>query len=351
VVASLTFATPLAGLLALLVLFPLAALALGLRRVAHARAVLRLAAPGRRSGWYRTAAVAAVPLLLAIAATQPGLRRHSTVSVRADAAVFVVIDTSESMGAASGPHASSRLAQAKRVALGVGASLDGIPLGVATFTDRVLPNLFPTADGAVFSSTIEGVGVDSPPPRETSRVATGFSALAALGTQGFFTRAQKHRAILLITDGESRTFDAAALARSLASSPGAHLVIVRVGGGGDRLYAADGTASSVYRADPAGARQAVSQLASATNGRAFTAGSSGVVGALRDAVGSGSRVSVRARPETDSLTQYVVLLALLPLLVILAGAGGRSFPRRARPSSAEPSARRSSPVPSDPVRS
>src|SRR4029077_5564049 len=100
-------------------------------------------------------------------------------------------------------HARSRLAQARELARSVGSQLPGIPLGVATFTDRVLPDLFPTQDAAVFDSTIDTLRIDSPPPRETSRVSTNFSALAALANVDFFSPAERHRTLLLITDGES----------------------------------------------------------------------------------------------------------------------------------------------------
>jgi hypothetical protein len=321
VLASLTFATPPGGLAALLVVVPLGALVLAARRVAHVREVLHLVAPDRRHGWARAGAVASVPLLLGLAVAQPGWRSQSSVTVRADAAVFVVIDTSSSMRAAAGPHAPTRLARAREVALATGAALPGVPLGVATFTDRVLPNLFPTADLAVFDSTIRGVGIDSPPPREASRVATAFSALAALGSQGFYTRAETHRAVVVITDGESRSFDATALARSLAAAPGVHLVVVRVGGGGDRLYSATGRPSGVYRADPARAEAAVAQLASSTGGRSLPARATVIAGAIGNAIGSGSSTRVSSRPETRGLGSLVVLVCLFPVLFTLWSGG------------------------------
>jgi hypothetical protein len=319
VVGSLTFLTPLGGLLGVLVVLPLAALALVGRRLQRARAVLRLVAPGGRGTAWRAIAIASVPLLIALALAQPALRRHGTNSVRADAAAFVVVDTSASMGAAAGPHAPTRLQQAKRIALAAGSDLGGLPLGVANFTDRVLPNAFPTADHAVFSSTIRSLGIDSPPPRETSRVATSFSQLDALGNASFFTRAQKHRALLLITDGESRAFDAATLAQTLATAPRVRVVVVRVGGGGDRLYASDGRASTIYRADPERARQSISQLVSATGGRSFTGGPRGIAAAVRRALGSGPAVSVQSELDTRDLSPYIMLLCFLPLVPILVG--------------------------------
>lgn len=275
-----------------------------------------------------------VPLLVALALMQPALRRHGTVSTRSDAGVFVVVDTSNSMAAASSAHAPSRLAQARRIARAVGSQLPGIPLGVATFTDRVLPDLFPTSDAAVFNSTIDSLQIASPPPRETSPVATNFSALAALQRADFFSRPQRHRALLLITDGESAAFDSSALARALAASPGVHVVVVRVGGGADRLYTANGRPGGAYRADPERASRAISQLVSATGGRAFTASSAGVASALRSDLGSGPTTRIASAPETRTLAPFILLVALGALLLVLVPQrrAGRAPARPARAS-------------------
>jgi hypothetical protein len=233
------------------------------------------------------------------------------------------------MAAAPGPRAPTRLAQARRIALDVGSRLDGTPLGVASFTDRVLPNLFPSADRAAYDSTIRSLAIASPPPRETSRVATSFAALAALARDNYFTPAEKHRALLLITDGESRPFNAASLARTLARSPGIAVVAVRVGGGGDRLYA-NGRPAGSYRPDPAGARQAIAELVSATGGRAFTSDAAGAAAAVRSALGSAPLRRISSEPRSLGLAPYIVLLSLLPLLFLL-HSGGTLRPER-RPS-------------------
>jgi hypothetical protein len=313
---SLEFLTPWAGLLALLALVPLLALGLGERRVRRVREVLRLAAQAGAGVRWRALAVASVVVLLAVAAMQPVIRHHSTLSARADAAVFVVVDTSQSMSAAAGPHAPTRLAQAQRVALAVGSDLPGVPLGVATFTDRVLPNLFPTADRGVFDSAVRALSGDTPPPREVSRVATSFGALREIQPSGFFSPAERTRALLVISDGESDPFDAAAVARTLTTPRTVHLVVVRVGGAGDRLYAANGKPGGAYRADPAGAQRAVSQLAAATGGSSFTS-AAGVASALRRALGSGPTTRMQSEPTTRSLAPYLALASLLPLLAVL----------------------------------
>jgi von Willebrand factor type A domain len=312
---SLTFLTPIAGLLALLVLVPLAALLLARTRVQRARTVLALAAPAHTRERWRSAALVSVPLLLALALMQPTVRQGSSHSVRVDAAVFVVVDTSSSMSAAAGPRAPSRLTQAKRVALALGSKLGDIPVGVATFTDRVLPNLFPTGDRAAFDSTIQSLAIASPPPRETSRVATSFAALGALARSDYFTSAEKHRAVLLISDGESRPLDASSLARVLAAGSPVHVVVVRVGVGGDRFYA-NGRPAGRYRADPEGARQAISQLVSSTGGNAFSSASTGAAAALRSALGSGPTRTTTSETTSRGLAPLIRLITLIPLLFV-----------------------------------
>jgi hypothetical protein len=313
---SLTFLTPIAGLLAVLVLVPLTAFLLASTRVRRARTILALAAPAPASQRWRLVALASVPLLLALALMQPALRQESSRSVRVDAAVFVVVDTSSSMSAAAGPSAPSRLAQAKRVALDVGSRLGDIPVGVATFTDRILPNLFPSGDRAAFDSTIRSLAIASPPPRETSRVATSFAALGALARGDYFSSTEKHRAVLLISDGESRPFDASSLARTLAAGSPIHVVVVRVGSGGDRFYA-NGRPAGRYRADPAGARQAISQLVASTGGRSFSSATSGAATALRSTLGSGPTRTTTSETTSRSLAPLIVLIGLIPLLFIV----------------------------------
>jgi hypothetical protein len=280
------------------------------------RAALRLGAPRGECLAGRAVALVGVVVLLALAAMQPVIRHRSSLAVRADAGVFVVVDTSESMTARSGPRAPTRLVQAQRVALSVGSALGGIPLGVATFTDRVLPNLFPTADPAVFDSTVRSLTSNTAPPREVSRVATSFGALREIQPADFFSPAERVRALLVISDGESAPFDARAVARTLATPRTVHVIVVRVGGAGDRLYSAAGTPGGAYRADTSGATRAVSQLVAATGGSSFTS-AAGVAATLRRVLGSGPTTRVQAEPTTRSLAPYLVLGGLFPLAIVL----------------------------------
>jgi hypothetical protein len=305
-----TFLTPHAAILALLVAVPLAAFAIAALRLDRARRLLRLAPAGDAQRVRHVALLAAPVLLLTLAAMQPAVRTHASVRERTDAEAFVVLDTSRSMLAGPAPGAPTRLAQAKREALQLAQRLPGIPLGVATFTDRVLPDLFPTSDSAAFDSVVDSVGIEDPPPRDVNTVATTFDALTELATEGFFASSAHRRAVVLITDGESRGFDPVTIAGTL-SSHGIRLAVLRVGGGSDRVWRPDGTPEANYRPDPAGAAVSVSRLRSATGG------GSDAAAIVKGALGTGPTTVVGVEPRTRTLSPFIALLALVPLAILL----------------------------------
>src|SRR5207249_10399202 len=114
--ATLTFVTPSGALLALAVVLPLGAFTVSALRSTRARVLLGLAPPppGREGV---LAALAAVPLLLALAAAGPALRTHDGGRIRTDAEAIFVFDVSRSMSASAGPHSATRFAQAETAAL------------------------------------------------------------------------------------------------------------------------------------------------------------------------------------------------------------------------------------------
>lgn len=311
---AVSFLTPRAAWLAVLVLIPLAALAVAARRVDRVRTALRLPDPGSGGSRRRAALVVAIALLLVLAAMQPVVRAHTSVRERSDAAAFVVVDVSRSMAASHSPGSPTRLARAKQAAYKLGGELAGVPLGVATFTDRVLPNLFPTSDTAAFDSTVSSLVPNSPPPRDVNQVATTFDALNALATEGFFRPSVHRRAVVLITDGESRAFDPAGIAGELRSH-GITLSVVRVGDGADRVWRFDGKPEAAYRPDPAGAQLNIARLDRAT-GVAPGATPASIV---RRAIGSGPTSVVGVEPRSRTLAPVLAGLALIPLALLLLG--------------------------------
>jgi hypothetical protein len=314
--ASISFLTPWAGLLAVLALLPLAAVVVAERRLGRARRVLRLPSPDGGDRLRRAVLAATIVLLLVLAAMQPALETTTALRARTDAQAFVVLDTSRSMLAAPSPGGPTRLRTARRDALAIGSRLSGIPLGVATFTDRVLPDLFPTSDTAAFDSVVDAVRIESPPPREVNTVATDFDALTSLATQGFFTSKAKRRAVILITDGESRAFDPAGVAGALSRN-GIRLAVVRVGGAGDRVWKPNGKPEANYRPDPAGAATSVARLRSASGESSGADAASLVARAL----GQGPTERVGVEPRSRTLAPFAALLALVPLALLLGGAG------------------------------
>jgi hypothetical protein len=305
----LTFLTPLAGAAAAGALLPVGGAVLGFGRVRAVRRALGLppGRPDRASGVLAAAAV----LLLALAATQPALSRTAATRVRTDAAVWFVLDVSRSMDASAAPDAPTRLDRARDAAIRIRSGLAGVPAGLAVMTDRVVPLLFPTGDAAVFDATVrQAVKSEVPPPLELAPTATTFDALGALGTQGYFTDAQRKRAVVVLTDAESQPFDAAAVGSSLGD---ASLVLVRFWGASERVYDGD-RAEAAYRPDPASAALA-QQLADGTAGRVTSVGAA--AGAVRRDLGSGRTAPAPGERRRTPLAPWVALASALPLAALL----------------------------------
>jgi hypothetical protein len=200
------FLTPLASLFVVAAAVPLAALVLNERRAREIRALLRLRAPSRRALLPVGIALVLLPALVAVAAAQPVVVRQETVSERADAQGFVLFDTSLSMKASSGPRGATRLARSKRMALRLQHALGDVPLGVASMTDRSLPNLMPTVDRTLFERTVsQSVGIDRPPPSQPhpNGLASSFEAIVPLVESHFFAQGVQRRVVIVFTDGEA----------------------------------------------------------------------------------------------------------------------------------------------------
>ena len=315
-VAALTFLSPAGGLVALGIVVPIAALLLAERRVARARSLLRLGAPGAQGLRTIVAALAAVPLLLGVAASQPAVRTQHGTRLRTDAQAIYVLDVSRSMSAAAEPRGRSRLARAREAALRLHSGLTEIPSGVATLTDRVLPDLFPVGDAAAFASTVQHIGIEQPPPQSIAVNATTLAPLADVATQGYYLPAARKRLLVVLTDGESQSFSAAAVARALRFGPGASLILVRIWAEGERVFGPSGQPES-YRPDPESG-PALAGLAAATGGRVFAEGDLGAATQFaRSTLGTGPTTARGRELRTTPLAPYVAAAALVPLLFVL----------------------------------
>lgn len=313
----ITFLTPWAGLIGLAALLPMAAYALGQRRVARVRAVLGLLpASGRRRLVAPGAAVAVVGLL-ALAAAQPVRSERRTASTRSDAEVFVVIDASRSMAAAAQPGAPTRFDRARLLAREVRRRLPAVRVGLASMTDRVLPHLFPSPDAADFNATLSrALAIDRPPPKGRGRgTTTSLDSLGTLGVSNFFARTSRKRIALAITDGESKPSRGEQLLDALQRA-NIDAVFVQVWQRGERIFTPQGV-DAAYREDvtaPVALRQLGSTMHAPVYGEESAAA---VADRVRGLLGSGPRVDVPSRTTVQPLAPYLALVAVLPLGLVL----------------------------------
>ena len=313
----LTFLTPIGGVLVLAAVFPLAALLVGEARARRARVALRLAPPPRRLYASTAIALALVPVLLGLALAQPVLRSEQKQHVRSDAQIFYVFDTSNSMRASRGPRSPTRLDRALAIARRMRLDLVDVPSGVATMTDRVLPNVFPTGDEQLFAAALaETVGVERPPPKGFEDRATTFAALDAFGGDNFFSRGVKRRVVVLLTDGETAPYFGGDLRESLQGPPRTRFVIVRMGGQGERIWV-NGRLDPAYRPD-SNAAHATAGLAAVVDGSSFREGQvAPATAAAKRFLGTGPLEGVGRGLRAIALAPWLALASLLPLLFLL----------------------------------
>jgi hypothetical protein len=308
----LTWLTPFAALVALAALLPLAAAAIGAARAERVRRALGLSPPGRAALVARLLPGAAAVVLLGLAAAQPALRHGGGHRIRAGVQVLFVLDTSRSMAASATPTSSTRLARAAAAAKILRAEIPDVEAGVATLTDRVLPNLLPVADGAAFDATIDdAVGIEAPPPRVSTIRATTYEALNAIRSGNVFGVGASRKIVVLLTDGESAQFSGAEVGRGLA---GIRLLAVRFWSARESIYGTGGATDAAYRPDPAGA-ELLDELAVAMRGRAFDESRlASAASALHRLAEAGPTIEApTGRRHTTPLAPYVAALALLPL--------------------------------------
>jgi len=321
---NLEFLTPPGGLLALLVLLPVAAF-LGIsRRADRLRLSLGLPEPSRGRRLVPLVAVVVVAGLLGAAAAQPVLERTTTRQVRSDAEVLIVIDITRSMLAQRGLEDPTRLARAKIAAAELRASLPDVPVGLASVTNRVLPHLFPSADEVVFRATLDRViDIERPPPgssfltaiQRALRNATSLGSLVAVPTRHFYSPTARHRLLVVLTDGESARFSPASVARRLRVAK-IDIIFVQFWAKNERVFT-DGEPEERYEPDPE-ARAILDGLAAASRGSVYGETRVGAAARrARDVLGTGPTVSEGDRPDRMALAPYLTVAAFLPLGFLL----------------------------------
>lgn len=312
-----TFLTPLGALVALATVVPLAALVATERRSRRVRALLGVAGPRPRALVPVAAALVLLPLLVGVAAAQPVVVREKLVDVRGDAQAFFVFDTSRSMLASSGVGAPNRLARAKRLARLLRARLGDVPVGVASLTDRVLPDLMPTTDPALFDHTlVQSVGIDEPPPSQPYKLgrSTSLQALVPLVTSHFFSSGARKRLLVIFTDGETAPITpllGIGIARKVKP------IFIHVWAPGERIYRAGGHADPHYVADPRSV-SLMQQAAHATGGSVFAEGQiDRAASEARKLAGHGPLTAHVDAYSRDPLARWFALAGVLPLAFLL----------------------------------
>jgi len=312
------FLTPIAGLVALGAVVPLAAL-LHRRRVGRrTRARIGLAEPRRRFYALPVAALAGTAGLLGLSAAQPVVSFDESRRVRTDAEAIFVLDITRSMLASDAAGSASRLERAKAATTALAATVPTVPVGIATVSDRTLPHLFPTADDDVFRTTLQkAIGVERPPPVHTLlRRVTSLEALSAVATQGFFSPAAERRVLVVLTDGETLPGTRARLGNLFRRPPGIATLFVHVWGRDERVFRGQ-TPEPGYRADPS-AEELLGRLAAQIGGEVYSEGRlAGAAQRLPQLVGSGPTVVEGERREEVPLAPPLAAAALLPLALLL----------------------------------
>jgi hypothetical protein len=322
---SLDFLTPRGALLVLAVLVPLAAFLAVSARAAAVRAAIGLPELSASRRFVPVGAVCAIAVLLGLAAAQPILQSTTKRRMRSDAETYVAFDISRSMAAHASPKAPTRLQRAEQAGLRLRDALPGVPVGIASVTNRALPYLFPSPNEATFRSTLEqAIGIERPPPgtsfftalQQELRNATNLGALSAFATQRFFAPTAKHRLLVVLTDGESPSLSPGAVGHRLRSA-GISAVFIQFWGAKEKVYS-NGVPELRYRPNPQ-ARSALEALAAAAGGSVYGEGDVGAaIHKAKQDLGSGPTVveaDERGRPR--ALAPYLAGVAFFPLAFLL----------------------------------
>jgi von Willebrand factor type A domain len=317
------FLTPTGAAIALVALVPVAALLFVSRRATRVRRVLGLPELPVRLRLVPLVALLAVAGFLGLAAMQPLLQRTTTLRVRSDAEVLMVVDVSRSMLARPSRGAPTRLERAKLAMAELRDSMPDVPVGIASLTNRVLPHLFPSSDRDVFRATLQkAIGIERPPPGRSfiapdQPVATNVTDLATLAdvaAQRFYAPTARRRVLVVLTDGESSAVSAD-VARTLRRA-GIEPIFVQFWAANEEVFTG-GAPEPEYEPDP-GARAVLDGLAEATGGSVYEESGLGEVEQeARTTLGEGPTVAQRHRPDRVALAPYLAVAAFLPLTLLL----------------------------------
>ncbi len=313
-----TLLTPLGALLALGAALPLVALVLVRRRGGEVRRAVRLPEPGALVRRIPIAALLVTAVLLGFAAAQPRLEWTSARKVRSDAEAFVVLDTSRSMLARSGPSSAIRYKRASSAALRFRTAFPDVPVGLASFTDRVLPHLFPSVDDDVFVATLRrSIGIDRPPPQGTfASTATRLGALESIVSRRFFAPSSRARLLFVITDGESVPISGAKIGIAFRRPPGVDTVFLHVWDNSERVFNGPDPEPQ-YTPDPR-SRGILDSAAETLGGHVYDENELGAaIAKAQKLLGDGPTVARGERRNQVALAPYLAGFIFLPLAILL----------------------------------
>jgi hypothetical protein len=314
----ITFLTPLGALLASALLLPLVVLLTVRRRARRVRRALGVTEPGARALLLPLAALLATGALVGLAAAQPILERTSARQVRTDAEVFLVLDVSRSMLARERPGSPRRFDRAREVATELRERLGDVPIGLASFTDRALPHLFPTSSLDVFQATLErSIGIERPPPSSGLLTqATKLDALATIRGLRYFSPTTKKRLVVTLTDGESLPVAGARLGSLYRRPPVIETIFVQFWNKNERVYTR-GAPEPQYVVDPA-ARSILDGVAASTRGKVYSENEvEAVARQARRMLGRGPTEVEGKSTGREALAPYLAMAAFLPLSLLL----------------------------------
>lgn len=308
--AALSLRSPWGLLLCALALVPLGVIALAFARQRRVARALGLEPPPGLRATKAVARPVLACLLVGVAAARPVWMTTERQAARTSSEVVFVTDVSQSMLAAPRAGAPTRLDRTRFIVRQMRAAVPDVPAGVAGLTDRALPYLFPTLDAGAFDDTVRrSVLPDAPQPQGIADVTSNFVPVAQLARNGFFSPEARHRTCVLVTDGETRSV--------LPAPRGCTLIVVRVGGSGDRIFGRNGRIDAEYRPEGSAA-STLGRLARAARGVPYTERDIGAAtAALQKAAEAGPRTRVGTGTTVHLLAPYFAALALTVVSVLL----------------------------------
>ena len=314
---AVSFLSPFAATVGLVVALAVWARVAARRRAATASDALGLPSAGRAGFVVDVVLLGLVAALVAVAAAQPVVSRSEATHGRDGAEVLVVFDVTRSMLARRAPSEPTRLDRARALTKRLRASIPETRVGVASLTDRVLPHLFPTLGGNSFVSVVNrAIGIERPPPDRRANKATAFSALGDIGRTAFFQRETRQRVMVVVSDGETLPVDLEALRDRLVEGR-VSTIFVQVWRGDESVFDANGERDPAYRPDRTGGRT-LRRVAGALEAPVLNEGDAeGLAAAVRERIGTGALVPQGRQVVSHQLAPHALVAAFFPLALIL----------------------------------